>query len=307
MKYVVVDLEWNQPRREDRLITEPIRFDSEIIEIGAVRLNEDYAEEDEFKCYVRPQFYPVMNGGVASLTKIRMQALEKAPRFPEAWERFADWCGEAFCLCTWGGDDVPVLMDNLLMHGLETPERLLSCDLQEVFGREIMRDRRRWSLESAVETLGLPKDRAHDALNDVRNTCRVCERVDLYPYADDYIVVSVDYGRDKLSGVLTGRPYGSLEEALEDEELRFVRCPWCGERVRLDDFARESGSTLLGSGRCAEGDEFLGVFRCRRSRDSQDVTVSRAACEMTDALWERYRDALDPAETGEEQPAGGTV
>lgn len=78
----------------------------------------------------------------------------------------------------WGPDDLPVLMDNLLMHGLDAalPD---GYDLQRIFGHEIMRDDRQCSLERAMELLRLKPDRAHDALNDARNTVRVCGRQDL--------------------------------------------------------------------------------------------------------------------------------
>ena len=38
MQYIVLDLEWNQPRAEQKIITEPILFDSEIIEFGSVKI-----------------------------------------------------------------------------------------------------------------------------------------------------------------------------------------------------------------------------------------------------------------------------
>ena len=150
--YIVLDLEWNQPMSGQETITRPFRFDSEIIEIGALKLNSRFEEMSEFKSFVRPVFYPSMNGHVVQLTKIRPQELEKAPDFPAAYAAFRDWCGEDCCLCTWGPDDLPVLMDNLLMHGLDAalPD---GYDLQRIFGHEIMRDDRQCSLERAMELL----------------------------------------------------------------------------------------------------------------------------------------------------------
>lgn len=81
--YIVLDLEWNQPMSGQEIITRPFRFDSEIIEIGALKLNNRFEEMSEFKSFVRPVFYPAMNGHVVQLTKIRPQELEKAPVFPE--------------------------------------------------------------------------------------------------------------------------------------------------------------------------------------------------------------------------------
>ena len=69
--YIVLDLEWNQPMPGQETITQPFRFDSEIIEIGALKLNSRFEEVSEFKSFVRPVFYPAMNGHVVQLTKIR--------------------------------------------------------------------------------------------------------------------------------------------------------------------------------------------------------------------------------------------
>ncbi len=297
MKYIIVDLEWNQPIYSDALVMDPIPFSSEIIEIGAVRLNEEFTIEDEFKMFVKPAFYPVLNGEVASLTKIRMQNLENAPSFPEAYEAFEKWCGNDFCLCTWGPDDVPVLLDNMLVHGMETPDLLLWCDFQEIFGSETMRDHRQWSLENAVSTLGLMKDRAHDALNDVRNTCRICNRVDIFPFVDKYLYVFVNYGRDKLNGLLSGKTYCSIEEAKQDEVMTSMVCPYCGEQITLGDWVQESNKASISYGCCSEGDEFLVRFHHKRKWSKPELRVSRNVFEMTDMLWDHYQDMLELQET----------
>lgn len=91
--YIVLDLEWNQPLNPDSAIREPFFFDSEIIEIGALRLDERFRETGSFKTFIRPRFYPHMNGDVVQLTKIRAQDLEKAPEFPRAYADFMEWCG----------------------------------------------------------------------------------------------------------------------------------------------------------------------------------------------------------------------
>lgn len=82
---IVLDLEWNQPLDAGGAIREPFFFDSEIIEIGALKLNAQLEVVDEFKTFIRPAFYPVMNGDVVRLTKIRPQELEGAPDFPAAY------------------------------------------------------------------------------------------------------------------------------------------------------------------------------------------------------------------------------
>lgn len=86
--YIVLDLEWNQPLNPDSAIREPFFFDSEIIEIGALRLDERFRETGSFKTFIRPRFYPHMNGDVVQLTKIRAQDLEKSPGISPGLCRF---------------------------------------------------------------------------------------------------------------------------------------------------------------------------------------------------------------------------
>lgn len=284
---IVLDLEWNQPLEPGGTITEPFFFDSEIIEFGAVKLNERMEEADSFQSYVRPRFYPHMNGDVVRLTKIRPQELEKAPDFPTVWQAFADWCGEDPCLCTWGPDDVPVLLDNLLMHGLPA-EDPLCCDLQRIFGRELLREDRQCSLERAMELLRLTPDRAHDALNDARNTVRVCGQMDLAQCMEEYLLRYVDYAADRLAGLVRGRIYPDLDRALTDPELSTVRCPWCGETLRLGDWARRDSRTLLGYARCAQEDELLAI--CRHTRqEGGALRLNRLVYELSDDLWDIYQ------------------
>lgn len=225
--YIVLDLEWNQPMSGQETITRPFRFDSEIIEIGALKLNNRFEEMSEFKSFVRPVFYPAMNGHVVQLTKIRPQELEKAPDFPTAYAAFRDWCGEDCCLCTWGPDDLPVLMDNLLMHGLDAalPD---GYDLQRIFGHEIMRDDRQCSLERAMELLRLKPDRAHDALNDARNTVRVCGSMDLERCMEEYCLRYIGYGPDRLAGpgrrsAVPGSACGTSGSAADGPDLSLLR------------------------------------------------------------------------------------
>ena len=48
MKYIVLDLEWNSPEHRNRLVKEPIVLHGEIIQIGAVMLNEQMEEIGSF-------------------------------------------------------------------------------------------------------------------------------------------------------------------------------------------------------------------------------------------------------------------
>ena len=231
-----------------------------------------------------------MNGDVVQLTKIRAQDLEKAPEFPRAYADFMEWCGENCCLCTWGPDDIPVLMDNLLMHGMDA-EMPCCYDLQRIFGHEIMRDDRQCSLERAMELLKLTPDRAHDALNDARNTVQICGRMDLDGCMDEYGLRYVQYPQDRAAGLVQGRVYASLAQGQEDPAMTEVQCPYCGETVTLGQWARKDPRTLLAYGRCSQEDELCAV--CLHSRTAKGVRLGRTVFEMNDDLWDTYQTCLE--------------
>ena len=56
MHYVVMDLEWNQAMSSKSSVFNklPIHLRGEIIEIGAVKLNEDMTPGEEFQIDVKP-------------------------------------------------------------------------------------------------------------------------------------------------------------------------------------------------------------------------------------------------------------
>ena len=53
---IVLDLEWNQPFSMRSMITTPVRLHGEIIQIGAVKLNEQLEIVDTFKVMVKRYF-----------------------------------------------------------------------------------------------------------------------------------------------------------------------------------------------------------------------------------------------------------
>lgn len=291
MNYIVMDLEWNQPQEERLMVREPFAFDSEIIEIGAIRLNERFEGADSFVSYVKPQYYKTVNSAVVRLTGIHSNQLEAAPSFPEALRSFLDWCGRPCCLCTWSRTDASVLLDNMLLYGVEGENDLWFCDLQRVFGREILKDERKCALETAVEMMRLPKDRAHDALNDARNTVRICERMNLAAYIEEYRYRYACYGEDRMRGLRDGKALPDTLAATWDDELAAMVCPYCGETLRFGDWAAGFGG-WLGYARCAEGDEYL--CRIKRKRlAGGDSLYSRVVFEMSDDLWDIYQTAAE--------------
>ena len=93
----------------------------EIIQLGAVRVLPDHTVGDEFQALVSPRYFKKMNRKIASLTGLHEARLrEEGLPFPEAVARFRAWCGEDCAFLAWGFDDITVLRENLVLHGLDT-------------------------------------------------------------------------------------------------------------------------------------------------------------------------------------------
>ena len=92
MKHIVVDLEMNPISKEHREVRR--KLNGEIIEIGAVRLNENFEQEDEFQCYVCPE-YGMVKKHITELTGITQERVAGHPAFSESFHSFVTWIGEA--------------------------------------------------------------------------------------------------------------------------------------------------------------------------------------------------------------------
>ena len=281
MNYIIFDLEWNQGPEEEQSV-------GEIVEIGAVKLDDRFETVDELRLYVKPFLYPKLHNRIAALTGIRQQDLQtQGLPFPEAYARFADWCGEECVWMTWSTSDLPILLDNLLLHGLDASDLPDYCDLQRIFSREIMRSNTQYSLDTALAILKEKGDTAHDALHDARNTAKVCRHLDLESYLGEYT--------GKIFGLTpTEKHYTTRQEMLEDPALRMFCCPWCGEELTCEDWIHFGHGSFAAYGLCPEEDEFLlQLFSTRRREGFYD---KRMVFELTDDLWDIYLDKKETAQ-----------
>lgn len=85
---IVLDLEFTPIRDPDLQAVAR----SEILEIGAVKLNEQNAVLEEFQTYVKPQYSRVLPR-VTVLTGITEETVATAPSYAEAMANFTDWIG----------------------------------------------------------------------------------------------------------------------------------------------------------------------------------------------------------------------
>ncbi len=170
-KYVIVDLEMCRVLQG----AEKGKFGKrgELIEIGAVLLNENYEIADRFKTYVAPQFGEV-DAFIQSLTGITRGDTKNAPSTEAALKAFADWLPNDAILVSWSENDENQIRKELELKEIKIPklEQLLDKweDCQKTFS-EKMDSTRAYSLKEALIIADIDYDEnIHDALVDARNT-----------------------------------------------------------------------------------------------------------------------------------------
>ena len=97
-KYVIVDLEMcNVPKGIKR---DTYNWRNELIQIGAVVVDESLNITDEFMTLVSPEFGAIDNF-IEKLTGISRKSVQGAPKAKEALEMFVSWLPNDAVLVSW--------------------------------------------------------------------------------------------------------------------------------------------------------------------------------------------------------------
>lgn len=116
MNYIVFDLEWNQSPGGKRYANRHLPF--EIIEIGAVKMNEEKKITDTFHKLIKPQVYNWIHDSIHEVIHVDFKDLANGTPFPQAVKEFLEWCQEEWTFFTWGNQDVMELQRNMKYYGL---------------------------------------------------------------------------------------------------------------------------------------------------------------------------------------------
>ncbi|MGN1018299.1 MAG: exonuclease domain-containing protein, partial [Oscillospiraceae bacterium] len=242
MNYIVVDLEWNQAMSSKSSVFNklPIKLRGEIIEIGAVKLDENLQPAEEFTIDVKPVYFKRMHYKVKKLTGFDKERLAKGLSFRDAFEQFREWCGDGVTFLTWGCDDRGIMEQNIIIHDLDWDWIAGWINLQLIYNMQTDGDKNQKSLATAMEHFEIEQTRiAHDALGDAYNTALICSKLNMAEGLAQYDAAartlatrsrkesSADNGPEALEH-LVFPGYVSKSDAFADEELTKICCPKCG-------------------------------------------------------------------------------
>lgn len=172
MKYIVMDLEWNGNHTTDG-------FFNEIIEIGAVALNENMTVISEFQSFVSPKVTKKLRGRIKELTHISNDDLRDAVGFISVYNHLKTWIGsdEENCMLSWGNADIMVLYENLKYYNMLDDIYVIQrfCDAQLLCQKAVdISLNKQVGLSAFAELIEVEigDDQLHRALNDSRLTAK---------------------------------------------------------------------------------------------------------------------------------------
>ena len=178
MNYIVVDFEMNPVAGEYREERQICR--SEIIEIGAVIMDESFMVLGEFKTLVKPQFSDSIYKEYETLTGINTQMVDGAPTFVIAYEMFVNWCesyGNDYEVYAWSENDYKQLRAEMELKQYKEADKMRPLEIWFDFQKEFTEKlglERAMSLEKALYYAGVEfEGQMHDALCDAKNTAEL--------------------------------------------------------------------------------------------------------------------------------------
>lgn len=183
MNFIIYDLEFNQAFSKDPenkiFLNKQCPF--EIIQIGALKLNEELKVIDSFNTLIKPILYPILHPYVEGLTNLTNEDLRNAPTFKDIYKKFLTFLkGDNNILCVWGTADIKELIRNFEYNSLSIskfPKKYINIQkcackyFKYTKGQNI-------GLKTAVKLLDIDTSKDfHNAFNDAYYTSEVFKKI----------------------------------------------------------------------------------------------------------------------------------
>ena len=171
--YLIIDLEATCWRTN-----EGHRGENEIIEIGAIVLDDTREVLGEIQRFVRPVRNPILSEFCKQLTSIRQSDVDTAQIFPNALADFQEQVESIsgqklvdLVFCSWGDYDRKQFMKDCQYHEISYP-----CGVHRNVKKEFARKRhiKPVGIVRALKILGMPLEGTHHrGIDDARNIAKI--------------------------------------------------------------------------------------------------------------------------------------
>ena len=298
MRFVVLDLEWNQAESSKSSVFNrlPFYLHGEIIQIGAVKLTDDFKPSDEFKVDIKPVYFRRMHHKVKQLTGIDKERLKQGLSFETAMEWLREWCGSDDCvILTWGYDDKNIMEQNLMLFDVESDWMGRWVNLQPIYNVVTNSDNNQKSLKAAMEFWGIEQTRvAHDAQGDAYNTALVCSKLgvgsEIAEYGSELFSESKPgnpFPEPPRSSAVVMHEYPTLNDAFSDVELAKLKCPYCGILLENMRWVSQGDGRYMTLSHCEEHGAYLLRLRFKREA-GKAILLNRLIYEADEEMQKSY-------------------
>ncbi len=168
-RYIILDLEatcWENRSAKH----------SEIIEIGAVCVDQETTIQGEFQTFIRPKLHPTLSDFCVELTHIEQEMIDQAPMFPEGLAQFQAWIqgfDAPYWLASWGFYDRKQLTKDCQLHQLDIQWMNRHISLKHQYA-QFKRMKRAPGMKMALYQEGLELEGTHHrGIDDARNIARI--------------------------------------------------------------------------------------------------------------------------------------
>ena len=273
MYFVIMDLEWNNSFNK---LTQ--KFMNEIIEIGAVKLDDKLNEVSTFSEFIRPVISKKLRSRIKNLTNISNEEVRTGRAFEEVIDEFEEWVGDDAVVMSWGDTDLRTLLTNykwfLKMDSVSFVKKY--ADLQRYCQCFInMENIQQAGLSYAAECLQIDPEKYphHRALDDSILSAECFKKVyDKEKFIDFIKICDKDfYGR------LLFHPYviKNKNDPLIDKNQFNCFCEICGGKVETVKKWKFMNQSFRGIFYCVNCDrEFKVSIRFKKFYDYIDIKRS---------------------------------
>ena len=281
MEYVILDLEW------DNVFFPPAkRFVNQILQIGAVKLNDEFQIVDTFEKTICSSISKKVSTRFTELTGITSEMMNNGVTLEKAVEEYNEFCAETDVIMTWSNTDLYTIVDNqntLLKKKVKFYFNKY-LDLQKLVQGELshrgFESKNQISLEGAATLLGIDTVgfELHTALDD----SLICAEMLKICYVKEHFEALLrDTKNPEFFARLGFKPQiiTSLnDKGIDKEQLEFL-CPECkGETKRLGKFNYRN-RWFVANFRCKKcGFKFSGRVSFKKTFDG--VEVKKRICEF---------------------------
>ncbi|MBE6777498.1 MAG: exonuclease domain-containing protein [Ruminococcaceae bacterium] len=279
MNYVILDLEW-----DSTFFVKQKRFINQILQIGAVKLDQNFQIIDTFEITVKSAISKRVTGRFARLTGITSDVMRTGVPFAQAVEKYNAWVGDDTVTMTWSNSDLYTILENEenLLDGVKFKiEKYM--DLQKFIQNEMKlkgyEDKNQVSLALAAEFLDVKTDDIdfHTAKDDSLVAAYLLKKC---YNAERFVPLIKDTANPEFFKKLRFKSYAisNLKDENVDKEYLEFSCPKCKQKAKKVTKWKYSNRWFSANFICDCGEKFNGRVTFKKTYD--DLIVRQKICEF---------------------------